>query len=745
MNPLEGRLALAASLLFLALALPSEAAMQHRMAADALAPLSAPMKIGARVKIDRVPLADGEESVLELERFQVWADHAEIQVFGEGQEVVERLAPPAAQYFRGRVAGQPDSLVFMSTTGRRVDGMIWVGDRKFALGTARGEVVVQESSAIDDIPLDSETFRCEVEGTTVQRPARPRAVTNAAGLAVSPDAAPTGTQRSVINLAVETDSELYAKVSNSAANMTLYIGNLIAAVSTIYERDLKTEVRIVYLGMQNSAATDVFTITPGQTGPWNGGTVSYAASHAMYQLGDRWALTPPTANKYSAATLISGTPAGSGVGWVGTLCDGTFLCGGNCGSAAASGHFAGPFSFNGGITPPASLTAPNPDGNPDFGAGSGYWPLLQVSHELGHNVGSGHTHCIALSDAQKTQYNVTRNFVDVCFAGQSGCFAGSTSVPAEKGTIMSYCHLSGGGSSTRYTFGQDGETSRIVVNNMLANMAGVTPSMSSITAPASLDPNVTANASVTNAGHTYTWEIVNGTFTGGGTTASGASVSFAGTVSPVLLTVTATNSSGCAVSDTKSVTINALLEAPQGLTATTSGPASVAVAWSAVDGATGYEIFRSALGTGFVSIGTSDVPSFNDAGASTGTAYLYRVRPTAGASSGPFSNFDLATTTLFTNASLDAMTVKLAHFNELMSAVNAVRALAGLGSAAFTAPAPATNVSIRRAHVLDLRAALDAARAVLGLPALSYTDAVITAGSTTIKGAHITDLRNGLQ
>ncbi|HEY0156311.1 MAG TPA: M12 family metallo-peptidase [Thermoanaerobaculia bacterium] len=740
------RLALAASLLFF-FTTPGRAAMQHRMSAGSLAPLAAPLKAGAKLRIAHVPLLDGEEAELELERFQVWADHAEIKVFGENQQVVERLAPPSVQYFRGHVAGHPDSLVFLALHGRRTEGLVYVDGRKFTIGTERGAVVVQESSSVDDSPAEGERFTCDVEGTEIHRPRRPHAIADASGVPVS-DAAPTGTQRSVINLAVETDSELYAKVANNAANLTTYIGNLMAAVSTVYQRDLNTEIRIVFLGIQNSAATDVFTITPGQTGLSNGAQVTYTARHGMLQLGDRWALTPPTTNSYSAATLVSGTGTAAGIAWRGTLCGGTTLCGGNCGSDAANGHYAGPFSFNGGITPPGSLSVPNPDAHPDYVApGSNYWPLLQVSHELGHNLGSRHTHCISLTAAQKSEYGVTRNFVDTCYSGESGCYAGSTAVPAEKGSIMSYCHLSGGGASTRFTFGQDGETSEVALNGLLGNMASVTPGMSSIAAPASLEANVTGTASVTNAGHAYRWVIVNGTFAGGGATANGASVSFSGTANPVLLTVTATSSSGCAVTDRKSVTLVVPLTAPQGFTATSTGATAVALAWSAVAGASGYEIFRSSLGTNFVSIGTSPSPSYNDTTTAAGKAYLYRVRATAGATTGPFSSFDVATTAVFTDAALTAgaTPVRRAHFTELLSAVNAVRTLAGLAAASFTAPTPATSVTVRRAHLLDLRTALDAARGALGLPPLSYTDPSIGVGTTRIKAAHVAELRNGVR
>jgi hypothetical protein len=84
------------------------------------------------------------------------------------------------------------------------------------------------------------------------------------------------------------------------------------------------------------------------------------------------------------------------------------------------------------------------------------------------------------------------------------------------------------------------------------------------------------------------------------------------------------------------------------------------------------------------------------------------------------------------------------HITQLRTAVNAVRAAAGLGAQSFTDPSlPA--VKIKATHVTQLRTALDAARTAIGLPAVSYTDSTITAGSTVLKTAHIADLRNGVK
>jgi hypothetical protein len=128
----------------------------------------------------------------------------------------------------------------------------------------------------------------------------------------------------------------------------------------------------------------------------------------------------------------------------------------------------------------------------------------------------------------------------------------------------------------------------------------------------------------------------------------------------------------------------------------------------------------------------------------------------AGGAESADSNIDLATSVIFAETITPAppgppVTVKYSHFNELLTAVNAVRALAGASypAIAFTTPAPALHTKILGAHITDLRNGLDQARAALGLPALTYTDPVIytppSSSPTLIKAAHVTELRDGVK
>jgi hypothetical protein len=191
-------------------------------------------------------------------------------------------------------------------------------------------------------------------------------------------------------------------------------------------------------------------------------------------------------------------------------------------------------------------------------------------------------------------------------------------------------------------------------------------------------------------------------------------------------------------------TCNSAPSAPTNVLATATSGSNVNVTWTAAGGATSYNVYRSANGVAYDLRGNTATTSFNDA-ASSGTAYLYKVRATNGTESSD-SNVDLATTVIFTDPTITAGTtpIKAAHVTELRTAVNAVRVLAGLGATAFT-DASLAGVSTKALHMTELRTAITVARAALALPAPSFTDATLTAGVTPIKKAHIDDLRNGVK
>lgn len=139
-------------------------------------------------------------------------------------------------------------------------------------------------------------------------------------------------------------------------------------------------------------------------------------------------------------------------------------------------------------------------------------------------------------------------------------------------------------------------------------------------------------------------------------------------------------------------------------------------------------------------------------GSSGVTAYLYRVRA-ANSSNTNFSDYtiDLATTITFTDGQLTAgvTPIKAVHLTELRQAVNAVRALAGLGQASWTYPDPvSTPVAQRRVihwqDVAEMRSKLDEALNPLNrVQAYPATPAV--ASGAPIKAVHFTQIRDRVQ
>jgi hypothetical protein len=533
--------------------------MQSRVREESIRALSGPVKAGARVQLRQVPVGDRSET-LDLERFEVWAPNAQI-VVDNGDGTKTTIDPPAMQYFRGAVAGDSDSMVFLAVrSDGATDGLVIANDKRYTVRShSAKDALIEEVAFAEDVPADG-GFTCDLDHEPILATRGVPTLGLDARDKVASEGVLSPTGSWTLNLAIETDNELYVDMGSNAGNVATFIGNVVGAASTIYKRDLKTDLIVTFSRIQATAA-DPWTIDPGQVGTWNGvGGTTFSTSHALAELGDIWANagTRPFNGPRSSVVLLSGKNQTAGVAWIGTSCTSGFSCsGGSCGSLF-DGHAGGGYAYIGLGNPSQTVPDPNATVNGvQYGLGSNYWPVLGLSHELGHNVNGPHTHCFALTAQNKTTYGVTRNFIDECYNGQGGCFSGVTSVPAEKGTVMSYCHLtfSGGFPQSRFLFGKAGEASELMATQIKNYIDGKSPASPAITAPASMGPGASSNASINGpvGGLTYDWTITNGTINGGTT---GTTINFTATTNPVTLRVRATNASGCAASDYVNVTVN---------------------------------------------------------------------------------------------------------------------------------------------------------------------------------------------
>ena len=758
---------------------------------------------GEKLILGGVPVVDGNPTTLELERFEVWAPQPQILVYEADGKTTHTLPRPATRYYKGHIAGDPDSVITIAVEPNgKIDGSIIQGERMFTIAQgvrhdqtpskAPGDdsdisprvaapLMVREFDPVEDLVANpgAGEWHCDSDGLTLNSVRQALSASKASaivkangaqarsGQAITPNGTPTSGVSYGLNLAIETDGELWAAFNFAGGGsaqdnaVTAYIGLLVAKASVIYQRDLSTTLTVGTLHLWQNASTDPWTVTTSST------TAAAISEFALYWHNNYSSV------KRSSAVFVSGKTFFGGIAWEDFLCQTDFFCGAtgsNCGSSDFANSYAGGYAFCGSSV--VTTTVPDPTATVNgvqFGlpTTNDFWMLLEVAHELGHNANGQHTHCIPLSSGQQTLYGVPgRTFVDLCYNLEGGCYAGTESAPAEKGTIMSYCHnifYSGSFRASRYLFYKAGEADELQLGDTSAKCvdvgsapcrmtAGLINSTPSLNATITIIPNLPCAPAQTasvppNGAATFSWQISGGTITAGSTSST---MTFTPNAASVTVTVSVTNASGCSIinSATVSSACGAAPAAPTNVVATAVSSTSVSITWTASTGATSYTVYRSANNSTYSSVGTPGTNSLTDNSASANTAYLYKVTATGPGGTSGDSNKDFATTVIFTDPTLtvNTTTVKSVHVNELRTAVNAMLALSSHSAATYTDTTITAGTSlIHGVDITELRTNLNNARGFIGFSTITFTDPTITAGTTPIKAVHVNELRAGTQ
>ncbi len=125
------------------------------------------------------------------------------------------------------------------------------------------------------------------------------------------------------------------------------------------------------------------------------------------------------------------------------------------------------------------------------------WTVEVVTHELGHNFGSHHTHWCGW----------TGGAIDDCYAVEGSCSPGPT--PTNGGTIMSYCHLTSTGILLTNGFGtQPGNAIRTAYNAASCLTACASPPQAQFTANTTNSCSAPATVTFTDQtlGFTSSWQ-----------------------------------------------------------------------------------------------------------------------------------------------------------------------------------------------------------------------------------------------
>jgi len=321
------------------------------------------------------PLPAGGDLDLELVAFEVAPRRARFVVGRPGTD--QPFDPPSMRFFRGHVFGEPDSLAYVWMGRGRIGGFVRTdasGPRTWIFGprAARSDQPGSQEHVVLRAdgwrPEGTEPF-CATDVLELSRKPLPLGATAASDALLK------------FEVAIDTTVDFFREFQN-LDDATSYVLSLMGAVSTLYEQELSTLIEVVFLRVFNVPSNPYGT--PGNP------------VELLDSLMAEWTTNPEVMDvQRDVAHVLHFTGGTGGLANIDALCDSDL-------GYAASYVFAN-------YTYPTSAYT---------------YDAYVVAHELGHNVGTNHTHCYEPP-------------IDLCGA-EPGCYQGP--IVQTPGTIMSYCN-----------------------------------------------------------------------------------------------------------------------------------------------------------------------------------------------------------------------------------------------------------------------------------------------------------------
>jgi len=231
------------------------------------------------------------------------------------------------------------------------------------------------------------------------------------------------------------DYSLYTTKGHSVTNVVNYLTGLFNNQSVLYRNE---GIPIVLKYVQVDTASDVYmTMTISNSGFFLD-KFGYETQNVLHGCDLAILLSTRLNGSYGAL---------GGVAWLKAMC-----------TSYNSTDSAGPYAFcdmdNSGVT-----------NFPTFS-----WDVEVATHEMGHVVGSPHTHrCCWNPPGSGT------TAIDGCYTLEGSCAIPSPADPTGGGTIMSYCHLTSVGINFSNGFGQQpGDTVRYFLTHHFSSSCGDT-------------------------------------------------------------------------------------------------------------------------------------------------------------------------------------------------------------------------------------------------------------------------------
>lgn len=331
----------------------------------------AEMSIADRERVElTLTMPEGDVLTLDVERFHVVDNNTPLFELSAG--AMKQVPMPATVLLRGSVRNSPSSHVMLAVFRTWATGYITLnrsGTMKRYLLSPLSKTPNNTHIVNEDIYAQHPTpWNCGTADTEFPQRGRDKGQEE------------TQAVTKIIRVAVEGDEEYFIDHGRNVYKCAEYAQAVLAAVSTIYQRDVSAAVNTPWMGFWTG------------TDPYAGIT----ADDLLTQLRNYWLANRAGVDRASV-TLLSGVNGIGGLAYLDALCT-------NLGYAVSG--------TNNTYTYPVA----------------GYvFDTDVVAHEIGHNVGARHTHSCAWNPP-----------IDSCVAAEGTCYAGTK---PRLGTIMSYCHL----------------------------------------------------------------------------------------------------------------------------------------------------------------------------------------------------------------------------------------------------------------------------------------------------------------
>lgn len=363
----------------------------------------------------RIPLSGINSVELELTRsFPVAQDFILTSKNGI-KDKTESYTP--GLHYSGIIKGKNNSIASVSIFKDLVMGVISDETGNYVLGTIKNSDNTYSGNYIfynDKDLIAKSTFRCELEDNEEDFILPLKENLNLS----DNNGTPESINRLPVKIYFEADYDMYQRSGNNPEALANFISGMFNSVQTIYQNE-SIPIEISGIG---------YWTTPDP----------YSNSDDSYQILLNFGANSRDNFQGNLAHLISTRSAGlGGIAWIRVMC-----------AEYNSGDSSGRFAF--------SNIDPDYNNYPTYS-----WTVNVVAHEMGHSMGSRHTHSCVWPAGPGGAIRA----IDSCYYSEGGCFSNNQIRPTV-GTMMSYCHLwsvsEGGGVNLALGFGPlPGDTIRL--------------------------------------------------------------------------------------------------------------------------------------------------------------------------------------------------------------------------------------------------------------------------------------------